>query len=200
MKRAAARLAATIAAAAVLAGCASRDLVVVLPEHDGHVGAVVVGPDQDQGQVVLNKAYAAARPGPGGPRPFTSDKSRVDRDFGAALAALPERPATYRLYFLNDSIDMTPEAEIAFKKVFVEIARRPAPEIVVTGHTDTMGTPELNDELSYARAQAIADLFVARGIPRDSITVAGRGERELLVPTGDQVREAKNRRVEITVR
>ncbi len=200
MTRATARAAAMVVATAVLAGCASRDLVVVLPEHDGHVGAVVVGPDQEKGQVVLNKAYAAARPGPGGPRPFTSDKSRVDRDFGAALAALPERPSTYQLYFLNESTDMTPEAQVAFKKVFAEIARRPAPEIVVTGHTDTTGTPELNDQLSYDRAKTIADLFVARGISPDSITIAGRGQRDLLVPTGDHVAEPKNRRVEITVR
>jgi outer membrane protein OmpA-like peptidoglycan-associated protein len=95
---------------------------------------------------------------------------------------------------------MTPEAREAFEKVFVEIAHRPAPEIVVTGHTDTTGAPEMNDQLSYDRAKAIAELFVARGISRDSITIAGRGERELLIPTGDQVSEPKNRRVEITVR
>jgi outer membrane protein OmpA-like peptidoglycan-associated protein len=38
------------------------------------------------------------------------------------------------------------------------------------------------------------------GVARDSIQVAGRGEREPLVPTPDEAAEPRNRRVEITVR
>jgi outer membrane protein OmpA-like peptidoglycan-associated protein len=38
------------------------------------------------------------------------------------------------------------------------------------------------------------------GIAADRIRVAGRGEREPLVPTADEVAEARNRRVEINVR
>jgi outer membrane protein OmpA-like peptidoglycan-associated protein len=199
MRQARAGGAAILLGASMLAGCASRDLVVVLPERDGHVGAVMVGPAGPD-QVVLDRAYAAAHPGPNGARPFTSNSAKVDREFGPALAALPAPPATFRLYFLNDSTEMTPNARENFEKVFAEIAHRPAPEIVVTGHTDTVGKPEDNDKLSYDRAAAIAELFAARGVPRDSITVAGRGDRELLIPTADQVPEPRNRRVEITVR
>ena len=42
--------------------------------------------------------------------------------------------------------------------------------------------------------------LVQMGIPREQISVAGRGEREPLVATEDEVAEARNRRVEITVR
>ena len=59
---------------------------------------------------------------------------------------------------------------------------------------------EDKDQLSMDRAKAVAELFVQRGIPRKSITIAGRGSRELLVRTDDQVPEPRNRRVEITVR
>jgi flagellar motor protein MotB len=38
------------------------------------------------------------------------------------------------------------------------------------------------------------------GIPEEQVQVAGRGKRELLVPTEDNVSEARNRRVEINVR
>ena len=44
------------------------------------------------------------------------------------------------------------------------------------------------------------DEFVKLGIAPDRITVAGRGEREPLVPTEDGVAEPRNRRVEINVR
>jgi outer membrane protein OmpA-like peptidoglycan-associated protein len=42
--------------------------------------------------------------------------------------------------------------------------------------------------------------LVEIGIPIDRIRVAGRGEREPLVPTADNVDEPRNRRVEIIVR
>jgi len=42
--------------------------------------------------------------------------------------------------------------------------------------------------------------MVERGIPADRIQARGRGERELLVRTADEVREPRNRRVEINVR
>jgi outer membrane protein OmpA-like peptidoglycan-associated protein len=198
MRGALVRLAAAMASLGLLSACASSDLVVVLPESDGHVGAVLVGPGPNQ--TVLDKAYLAARPGPGPVKAFTVDQGRVDREFGPTLAALPAAPATYRLYFKNDSVELVPESRPEFEKVFTDIASRPVPEIVVTGHTDTVGKPADNDLLSLNRARAVSELFAQRGIPRDAITVAGRGERELLIPTADQVAEPRNRRVEITVR
>jgi len=188
------------AGAALLLGCASSDLVVVLPESDGHVGAVSVGAGPNE--TLLNKAYLAAQPRQGSnpAKAFTVDQARVNRIFGPALAALPTPPRTYRLYFKNDSTELTPESTPKFEQVFADIARRPAPEIVVTGHTDTVGKVEDKDQLSLDRARAVSELFVQRGIPRTSITIAGRGDRELATPTGDQVPEPRNRRVEVTVR
>ena len=68
------------------------------------------------------------------------------------------------------------------------------------GHTDTVGADTFNDRLSLARAQRMRELIVGMGIPSERIEAAGRGKRELLVPTGDNVAEPRNRRVEINVR
>ena len=43
-------------------------------------------------------------------------------------------------------------------------------------------------------------MMIGLGIPSERITAAGRGKRELLVPTEDNVPEPRNRRVEINVR
>jgi outer membrane protein OmpA-like peptidoglycan-associated protein len=133
-----------------------------------------------------------------------SDANSVDKVFGSALAARPIPPKTYALYFVNDSTELVPESRAAFESVFADVAKRKAAEIVVTGHTDTVGTREYNDRLSLERANAVAtqfkDSFAANGIKSDAVSTAGRGERDLLVPTGDQVPEPRNRRVEITVR
>jgi outer membrane protein OmpA-like peptidoglycan-associated protein len=182
----------------LLAGC-NRNLVVVIPDTtDGHVGAVVV--EANGSKAVLDTAYAAATPGSGTLKPATSDAQEVKEIFGTALTAQPAQPTIYTLYFINDSDQLTPESKPAFEKVFTDVQQRKAPEIVVTGHTDTMGDPGYNDGLSLERAKAVSKLFIARGIPADSVSVAGRGERELLVQTPPNTSEARNRRVEITVR
>jgi outer membrane protein OmpA-like peptidoglycan-associated protein len=189
-----ARRLAPLAGLALLAAC-SNDLVVVLPAADGHIGGVVVV--QDGVKTVLDKPYAAAG---AGAKPVTVDAAQVNEIFGTTLAARPIPPKTYTLYFVADSNELVPDSRAQFEAVFAEIARRKASEIVVTGHTDTMGTLEYNDRLSLARAKAVSKLFIDRGLPADSVIAVGRGERELLVQTKDQVPEPQNRRVEITVR
>jgi outer membrane protein OmpA-like peptidoglycan-associated protein len=71
---------------------------------------------------------------------------------------------------------------------------------MVVGHTDSVGTVQDNDALSLRRAQTVSRFLAERGIAVQNIETAGRGERELLVVTKDGVADARNRRVEITVR
>jgi len=92
------------------------------------------------------------------------------------------------------------ESRAELDKVFRELRRRPLPDILVTGHTDTVGGLAYNDRLSLARAERLREMLVALGIPADRIQAAGRGKREPLVATDDNVAEPRNRRVEISVR
>lgn len=191
---------AVLAVAVPLAAC-SRDLIVVLPESDGgHVGGVVVDTGKDN-QVVLDKPYDEAAPGVlFGSGKGQSDAKEVNEVFSSALAARPIPPQSYTLYFVSDSDQLTPDSKAQFEAVFTEIARRKAAEIVVTGHTDTVGGLEYNDKLSLERAKSVEKLFAARGLPLDSMLAVGRGKRELLVQTPDNTSESRNRRVVITVR
>ncbi len=68
------------------------------------------------------------------------------------------------------------------------------------GHTDTFASKEYNQKLSMERAAAIKKRLVHDGLDPKSISIAGRGERDLLVKTPNGVHEPRNRRVEITVR
>jgi outer membrane protein OmpA-like peptidoglycan-associated protein len=71
---------------------------------------------------------------------------------------------------------------------------------MVIGHTDRVGNAEGNDKLSLTRAEGLRDLLIESGVPADKLEAVGRGERDPLVPTADDVDEPKNRRVEINVR
>jgi outer membrane protein OmpA-like peptidoglycan-associated protein len=124
----------------------------------------------------------------------------VRQAFGPALAALPGRPVSFFLYFLADTDEFTPGSKQLVGQIFAEIARRPAPDIVVIGHTDRVGALLYNDALSLRRAERVRDELRKLGIPRVRIAIAGRGEREPLIQTEDEVSEPRNRRVEISVR
>jgi outer membrane protein OmpA-like peptidoglycan-associated protein len=186
----------------LLAGCARPardDLYVLLPGQDGRTGALSV--ESGGQQAVLDQPYAAARvKEPGRVEPGAITEGEARQAFGAALAAQPGRPASFLLYFLEGRDDLTPESKQVVGSILTEITKRPAPEIVVIGHTDRVGTVPYNDALSLRRAERMRDELVKAGIPAERISVAGRGEREPLVPTADEVAEPRNRRVEINVR
>jgi outer membrane protein OmpA-like peptidoglycan-associated protein len=171
----------------------------LLPGKDGKTGALVV---ESEGQKqTLDKPYAAARvKNVGSVDGVTSSEAAVKRDFGPALEAQPKRPVSFFLYFLADTDEFAPESKALVNQIFAEIARRPAPEIAIIGHTDRVGAQAYNDALSLRRAERCRDELLKLGIPKVRITIAGRGEREPEVPTADEVAEPRNRRVEISVR
>jgi outer membrane protein OmpA-like peptidoglycan-associated protein len=57
-----------------------------------------------------------------------------------------------------------------------------------------------NDALSLKRANVVTQLLVGKGAVAERVESVGRGKRELLVPTADEVDEPQNRRVEVVVR
>jgi len=176
-----------------------EDTVVVLPGPDGKSGTVVV--QREGARQVLDAPYAAnVVRSDGSLESRRASALQVSESFGATLAALPARPTTFLLYFITAKDELTPESTSELDKILVDMRTRPVPDIVVTGHTDTVGTSEYNDKLSMQRAGRVKTFLTGIGIPPDRIQTAGRGERELLVPTADNVDEPRNRRVEINVR
>ncbi|MGH8597552.1 MAG: OmpA family protein [Gammaproteobacteria bacterium] len=186
---------------AALVGCASapRERVVLLPGVNGKVGKVSI--TSTAGTAVVDEAYAAATVDTAGKVAVSSyGANGVQQGFAEALAALPPRPVSYILYFELDSDQLTPESAQQATSVLAEIAARPVADIVVIGHTDSMGELEYNDSLSRQRAEALRQALLEQGGDPARISAAGRGERELLVPTADATPEPRNRRAELNVR
>ncbi|NKE46940.1 OmpA family protein [Roseomonas frigidaquae] len=68
----------------------------------------------------------------------------------------------------------------------------------VEGHTDSVGTAAMNQALSERRATAVRDFLLRRhGVDPARIEASGLGETQLLVPTGDEAAEPRNRRVQV---
>lgn len=192
-------------AGVALAGCASvppatpKEAVIILPGKNGHVGGVSVASKGKQHLLDAAWAGVEVQGGEAQGRRFT--QAEVHDQFAATLSALPPKPTSFTLYFLEGKDEFTPESREEIARILNELKNRPAPDIVVIGHTDTVGGEGANDRLSLQRAERVRELLVKPlGLTPDRIQAAGRGKRELLVPTAEGVSEVKNRRVEINVR
>ncbi len=179
---------------------AGRAVVVLLPDpEDGHVGRIVVS--NPKGSAELSSARAYTRVAlTQAPRIRTLKESDVNRLFGEVLGTLPPPPRHFTLPFRFDSEELTDEGKRLVQDVLQAVKTFPVPEVVVIGHTDTMGTPQSNEELGLRRANAVRALLVQAGLGESVVDVRSHGEGELLVPTADNVFEPRNRRVEVTVR
>ena len=191
--------------AMVMTACAApqpgpSELIVLLPDAKGNVGTVIV--NNGSNKTVLNSALAAARVGDGKTQTeaVTLDQAQVDKTFAAALQAVPPEPVSFTLYFAKGSTDLLDKSQPAMRMLLLEVASRQVAEVQVTGHTDTVGRLTSNDKLALKRAQAVAELLQKKDLGTKRVLTAGRGERDLLVPTADNIAEPLNRRVEIIVR
>jgi OmpA-OmpF porin, OOP family len=183
----------------LLAGCSTPDKIILLPDPDGKVGAVVI--HSASGEQTIDKAYAEVDVTKGGAIEKTMDsQSSVQARYGDLLAARPPRPMTFTIFFLFDSAtELAPESSETVRKLKAVLATWPAPQLVVVGHTDLAGSMEYDDRLAMQRAQTVAAFLVKQGIPARQIETAARGKREPLVHTADGVPNRMNRRAVITI-
>ncbi len=128
------------------------------------------------------------------------DPDQVSRVFGAALAAQPQAPVHFILYFETDSSRPNTESLKMIPEILRVIGERKSNDISVVGHSDATGNRDYNIKLSLARAQAIARLLTEAGVDPGAIEITSHGKDNPLVPTPDNTPEPKNRRVEVTVR
>jgi outer membrane protein OmpA-like peptidoglycan-associated protein len=154
------------------------------------------------GTVTLAEVRAATRVAPGRtPSPVeVLDESEVRSALGEALDALPPAPQTFTMYFEFESETLTAESRALLADTMRAVKQRPAPDVLVVGHTDAAGSPASNFELGLRRALAVRAMLIGAGLDERTIAVTSHGESQPLVPTTDGTREPRNRRVQINVR
>jgi outer membrane protein OmpA-like peptidoglycan-associated protein len=114
-----------------------------------------------------------------------------------APAAEPEQ---FVVFFGFNKCNITAEADAVLSEAAAAAKTQGSASVLIVGHTDTVGSNSYNQKLSECRANAAKSGLVAKGIGEGQISATGRGETELLVKTGDSVKEPQNRRATIDLK
>ena len=205
-----------LAAAAILAACGGKHvtpaapgaappptpaLIALLPDPEsGVTGKIRVSNEFGALQIATPRGttFVKAEGPPGAPTEMS--EAEVTRVFGAALDALPPAPRHFTLYFKFESDTLTDESSRQIPEVLDAVTRLAVPEVVVIGHTDTMGSIKSNVALGMKRAMAVRNVLIDAGLAPEMIQVESHGKSDLLIKTKNKTPEPRNRRVEISVR
>ncbi len=109
----------------------------------------------------------------------------------------PAAPKSYLVFFDFNKSDLSSQAVEIVDTAAKNAGPAKVTQLTVTGHTDTVGSDAYNMRLSRRRAESVAAQLEKDGIPSSEIEIVAKGKHDLLVPTGDGVREPQNRRVQI---
>jgi OOP family OmpA-OmpF porin len=166
------------------------------------IDALKPQPGKSRGSRPVVQPPAADSAATDAPTTATSTPTRT-----AASAARPQTPVTddapsldFNITFASGSANLTPSATKVLDNLgkalgSTELATS---KFRIEGHTDTVGSPLENRELSGRRAAAVVAYLTQKyGISPDRLTAIGMGEDSLVVPTGPQISEQRNRRVRV---
>jgi outer membrane protein OmpA-like peptidoglycan-associated protein len=104
---------------------------------------------------------------------------------------------TGSVLFRFNSADLLPTAMTRLNQVADALKSEPDRAITIEGHTDNVGSVEVNLDLSRRRAERVRDYLVERGIDPARVTAVGKGEANPIATNATPEGRANNRRVEI---
>jgi outer membrane protein OmpA-like peptidoglycan-associated protein len=178
-----------------------KDTIVLVHDADGKVGKITVTTKGGvQTLTVANTMVSVTGFEKSPSDPQEIDQSQIDSLFADSIKALPTEPVSFILYFLNDTTELTSESKSHIPEVLSLVNKREFYEISIIGHTDTTGSDEYDMMLSSDRAESVRGMLLSRGIRSGRIELRYHGKRDPLISTGDNVREPRNRRVEVIVK
>jgi peptidoglycan-associated lipoprotein len=194
------------ACALLVAGCATpppvkqpTTTVILMPDEDGHVGAVSVS--TDAGTQQITEAFAASTVTGAHGKPTAANAMQQDvvtANYDTLLKAQPPKPVTFTLYFNLAGTKLTDESKAMIPAVIAAVQARKPTEISIFGHTDSIGTEKRNMQLSAERASIIAAMLKKDDPSLDHIQTQFFGDKLPLVNSGNKI-EPRNRRAEIQI-
>jgi outer membrane protein OmpA-like peptidoglycan-associated protein len=101
------------------------------------------------------------------------------------------------LSFDLDSFRISRDSRAVLEKVVETLKQQPKLRVQVRGHSDRLGSPEHNLELSRRRATAVEAFLIEHGVAADRISIEALGGKEPMDSNNSPVAWARNRRVQV---
>lgn len=103
------------------------------------------------------------------------------------------------ILFPFNSTEILPAGKSNLQELASSLEKYPNSDILIVGHTDSVGTDAYNLDLSQRRALAASAYVQSLGVPASRLQTAGKGESEPVQPNDTEEGRARNRRVEIAI-
>ena len=103
------------------------------------------------------------------------------------------------VFFEFDKYTLENESLSSLKRLHKFLIENPNVNILITGHTDNVGTPGYNKQLSLQRAISVQDYLVGKGLHPGRVLTEGKGDTQPMVPNTTVNNQALNRRITIKV-
>ena len=103
------------------------------------------------------------------------------------------------LLFDFDSDRVLGESARNLKTLAKSLDKYPGSDLLIVGHTDSLGTSAYNQDLSLRRARATAAYLTSQGVLLERLKSDGKGEAEPVADNRTEAGQAKNRRVEVAI-
>ncbi|MGI9435664.1 MAG: OmpA family protein [Geminicoccaceae bacterium] len=116
-----------------------------------------------------------------------------------AISNAVENGKSYTVFFETDNADLDPNDIKSVAEACRYAATLPRARFIISGHTDTVGSAFYNNKLAKVRAESVANAIRNDPRFREALSVMEYGETNLAVATDDEVPEARNRRVKLTI-
>jgi outer membrane protein OmpA-like peptidoglycan-associated protein len=111
-------------------------------------------------------------------------------------------PGTLSIFFDFDKSEFKPDdmtdRYIVESNAFLN--QNTLSSLIITGHTDAIGTDEYNQSLGYRRAQSLQNYFESKGMPANKIIIESKGEKEPADDNRTSAGRANNRRALVTIK
>lgn len=107
--------------------------------------------------------------------------------------------AAKNILFVTGSFKLAVSSNKGLNDVAKIMIENPEMKLAIDGHTDNVGSEEMNQTLSDNRAKAVKDYLVKKGVDESRITSLGHGELEPIVDNKTASGRQKNRRSEMTL-
>jgi outer membrane protein OmpA-like peptidoglycan-associated protein len=103
------------------------------------------------------------------------------------------------IFFDTGKATLRPESTAELERLQKLLTESPHLKLEMAGHTDNVGKPAMNQDLSQRRAQAVVTYLTQHGIATDRLTAVGYGDTKPVVPNTTKVGRQLNRRTEFKV-